>query len=62
MVRAVEWEKDPEPVPRYAGNFQNTVRTIENRGSGFSGGVAGPSDPFFLITMISGGSGVESEP
>jgi len=32
MVRAVEWEKDPEPVPGYTQNVQNAVPAIENMG------------------------------
>lgn len=32
MVRAVEWEKDPEPVPRCAENVQNPVPAIKNIG------------------------------
>ena len=39
MVRAVEWEKDPDPVPRYTEGFQHAVHAIENRRSEFPGGV-----------------------
>lgn len=39
MVRAVEWEKDPDPVPRYTEGFQHIVHAIENRRSKFPGGV-----------------------
>jgi len=41
MVRDVEWEKDPEPVPRCTDNFQNATRAIGNKGSRFSESVAG---------------------
>lgn len=64
-MRAVEWEKDPEPVPRRAKDFLafRSHDRKKNRGSRFSGGVAGElSDPFSLIAMINGGHGVQSEP